>query len=125
MRVGQDPQEESQAVSTTLQADRKHEQLANLDMAVSAPGAQFAPPGARTAPAPNLAVDPAGVEARERDQLLDRLASLRRVLPALAQEMASARRQAAHLRGDNRRLSEQVRQLRAELEARSRSGHAS
>jgi phosphatidylserine/phosphatidylglycerophosphate/cardiolipin synthase-like enzyme len=57
-------------------------------------------------------------EAAERDQLLDRLRSLRRVLPALAQEMAAARRQAAHLRIDNRRLTNQVRELRAELQAR-------
>lgn len=54
----------------------------------------------------------------EREQLTDRLRSLRRMLPVLAQEMAAARRQAAHLRIDNRRLSEQVRELRAQLEAR-------
>lgn len=57
-------------------------------------------------------------QARERAQLTDRLHSLRRVLPVLAQEMAAARRQAAHLRLDNRRLAEQVRELRAELRAR-------
>jgi hypothetical protein len=51
--------------------------------------------------------------------LIDRLSSLRRVLPALAQEMASARRQTARLKIDNRRLTEQVRELRAELEART------
>lgn len=59
---------------------------------------------------------PAG-EANEREQMLDRLSSLRRALPALAQEMAAARRQAARLRSDNRRLAEQVRQLRKALEA--------
>jgi hypothetical protein len=64
------------------------------------------------------AINPAGSGAWERDQLLDRLGSLRRVLPALAQEMVAARRQAARLRTDNRRLAEQVRQLRATLEAR-------
>lgn len=58
-----------------------------------------------------------GGEALERDQMLDRLSSLRQVLPALAQEMAAARRQAARLRSDNRRLTEQVRQLRKALEA--------
>lgn len=58
-----------------------------------------------------------GHEAHEREQMLDRLSSLRRVLPALAQEMAVARRQAARLRSDNRRLAEQVRQLRKALEA--------
>jgi septal ring factor EnvC (AmiA/AmiB activator) len=56
-------------------------------------------------------------EAHEREQMLDRLSSLRRALPALAQEMAAARRQAARLRSDNRRLSEQVRQLRKALQA--------
>jgi hypothetical protein len=56
----------------------------------------------------------------ERDQMVDRLRSLRRVLPVLAQEMAAARRQAAHLRVDNRRLTEQVRELRSELEAHDR-----
>ena len=50
--------------------------------------------------------------------MLDRLRKLRGVLPILAQEMAAARRQAARLRTDNRRLSEQVRQLRAALDAR-------
>jgi pyruvate/2-oxoglutarate dehydrogenase complex dihydrolipoamide acyltransferase (E2) component len=56
--------------------------------------------------------------AWEREQLTDRLRSVRRMLPVLAQEMAAARRQAAHLRLDNRRLTEQVRELRAQLEAR-------
>jgi hypothetical protein len=62
----------------------------------------------------------AATQAREREQLLDRLRSLRRVLPVLSQEMAAARRQAAHLRLDNRRLSDQVRELRAQLEVRGR-----
>jgi phage shock protein A len=57
-------------------------------------------------------------EALERDQMLERIRSLRRVLPVLAQEMAAARRQAARLRTDNRQLTEQVRQLRAVLDAR-------
>lgn len=57
-------------------------------------------------------------EALERDQMLERIRSLRRVLPVLAQEMAAARRQAARLRTDNRQLTEQVRQLRAALDAR-------
>lgn len=60
-----------------------------------------------------------GSERWEREQLIDRLRSLRRVLPILAQEMASARRQAARLAVDNRRLNEQVRELRAELESRT------
>jgi len=63
---------------------------------------------------------PSASEAAEREQLLDRLQSLRRVLPILAQEMAAARRQAARLRSDNRKLIEQVRVLRAGLEERER-----
>jgi hypothetical protein len=64
--------------------------------------------------------DPIAWEAAEREQMLDRLQSLRRVLPVLAQEMASARRQAARLRSDNRKLAEQVRLLRASLDKRER-----
>ena len=56
-------------------------------------------------------------ESSDRDQMLDRLRNLRRILPVLAQEMASARRQAAKLRTDNRRLAEQVRELRQALDA--------
>ena len=63
---------------------------------------------------------PASFEAREREEMLDRLQHLRGVLPVLAQEMAAARRQAARLRSDNRQLAEQVRQLRAVLESRGR-----
>jgi hypothetical protein len=80
------------------------------------------PPSRPGTVASRLALAPASPEARERDQMLDRLRHLRGVLPVLAQEMAAARRQAARLRTDNRRLSEQVRQLRAALEAR---GHKS
>jgi len=47
----------------------------------------------------------------ERDQLLERLQSLRTILPAMAEELASARRQAASLRVENRRLVEEVRRL--------------
>lgn len=56
-------------------------------------------------------------DSSDRDQMLDRLRHLRRVLPILAQEMATARRQAAKLRTDNRRLTEQVRQLQQALDA--------
>ena len=73
---------------------------------------------APTGRAPHSATNPGHSEAWEREQMLDRLRRLRRVLPALAQEMVAARRQAARLRTDNRRLSEQVRELRAELETR-------
>jgi hypothetical protein len=58
------------------------------------------------------------LDTLERDQMLERMRSLRRILPVLAQEMACARRQAARLRTDNRQLTEQVRQLRATIEAR-------
>jgi hypothetical protein len=61
---------------------------------------------------------PTSLEAREREEMLDRLRHLRGVLPVLAQEMVAARRQAARLRSDNRQLTEQVRQLRAMLETR-------
>ena len=73
--------------------------------------------------APRIPGHQIGSEAWERDQLVDRLRSLRRVLPVLAQEMATARRQAARLKVENRHLSEQVRELRAAraaLEARVR-----
>jgi hypothetical protein len=81
---------------------------------------QAQPPlGDLDAPLPRLPGHPVGSAAWERDQLIDRLRSLRRVLPALAQEMAAARRQAARLTIDNRRLTEQVRELRAELETRA------
>ena len=71
------------------------------------------------APARRFPSHKIGSEAWERDQLIDRLRSLRRVLPVLAQEMACARRQATRLKIDNRHLTEQVRELRAELEART------
>lgn len=70
------------------------------------------------APAPRLPGHAIGSEAWERDQLIDRLRSLRRVLPVLAQEMAAARRQTVRLRIDNRHLTDQVRELRAELQER-------
>jgi hypothetical protein len=54
---------------------------------------------------------PAGVE---REQLLDRLQHLRGILSAFAQEAASARRHAARLRLENRRLVEEVRRLQRE-----------
>ena len=47
----------------------------------------------------------------DREQLLDRLAHLRSILPALAQDLATARRQAAALRVENRGLLDEVRRL--------------
>jgi hypothetical protein len=101
IRLGRMPQRGLQAVSTTAAATQPQSQLAGFDT-----------------PASRLAADPIGAGAWERDQLLDRLRDLRRVLPVLAQEMAAARRQAARLRIDNQRLSEQVRDLRVALDAR-------
>lgn len=67
--------------------------------------------------APEMRRERVNSDTADRDQMLDRLRSLRRLLPVLAQEMAAARRQAAKLRNDNRRLADQVRQLRQELDA--------
>jgi hypothetical protein len=97
--ASQEPERGTQAISTTGPARQSH-------------------PAVRPTSEPGIEAHRIGSEAWERDQMLDRLRSLRRVLPALAQEMAAARRQAARLRTDNRRLSEQVRQLRAALDAR-------
>lgn len=58
----------------------------------------------------------------EREQLLDRLAQLRAILPAFAEELATARRQTAALRVENRGLLAEVRRLRrqrGETHARS------
>jgi hypothetical protein len=52
------------------------------------------------------------VETSDRDHLLERLQHLRGILPVFAQELASARRQAAALRVENRGLEEEVRLLR-------------
>jgi len=52
----------------------------------------------------------------ERERLLDRLQQLRGILPVFAQELASARRQAAALRVQNRELLEEVHRLRAQRE---------
>jgi hypothetical protein len=49
--------------------------------------------------------------AIDRDHLLDRLHNLRMIVPVFAQELASARRQAATLRVENRKLRERVQQL--------------
>ncbi len=45
----------------------------------------------------------------ERDRPLERLHNLRTILPVMAAELASARRQAAQLLVENRRLKEQLR----------------
>ncbi len=53
-------------------------------------------------------------DAFDRDQVLDRLQHLRTILPVFAQELATARRHAAQLRRDNRRLIEEVHRLQRE-----------
>jgi len=50
-------------------------------------------------------------QARDREHLLERLQSLRAILPVLAQELASARRQVARLRHENGRLAQRVEEL--------------
>lgn len=49
----------------------------------------------------------------DRDHLLDRLDNLRTILPVLATELTNARRQAAQLRMENRKLTEQLRRAQA------------
>jgi len=69
-------------------------------------------------------------EASEREYLLERLRSLRAILPLLAEELAGARRQNAQLQLENGRLLEQMRELnrqrapqsRADLEHGDRTG---
>jgi hypothetical protein len=58
----------------------------------------------------------------DREYLLDRLQSLRTIVPVFAKELASARRQVARLRQENRRLVEQVRQLQRRNLARGKRG---
>lgn len=56
----------------------------------------------------------AASESVDREQLLDRLQHLRGIISAFAQEAASARRHAAQLRVENRRLLEEIRELQSE-----------
>ena len=111
------PRRGTRDLSTTTRASQLQPQLPARVTRLERPRLARLGPAASS-----LALAPSGPEARERDQILDRLLRLRGILPVLAQEMAAARRQAARLRTDNRRLSEQVRQLRATLEER---GHRS
>lgn len=55
----------------------------------------------------------------DRDHLLDRLHNLRTILPVLATELANARRQAARLRVENRKLAEQLRRERTDRHTRA------
>lgn len=61
----------------------------------------------------------AAAEAIDREHLLNRLQHLRGILPIFAEELASARRQSAALRVENRGLLEEVRRLRRERERSS------
>ena len=51
-------------------------------------------------------------DARDREQMLERLNNLRAILPIFAHELASARREAARLRVQNRRLTKEIEELR-------------
>ncbi|HST33725.1 MAG TPA: hypothetical protein VLJ80_09440 [Solirubrobacteraceae bacterium] len=66
---------------------------------------------------------PAGAEGwtarSDHDHLLDRLQNLRTIVPVLATELAAARRQAAQLRVENRKLTEQLRRTQANSRARA------
>ena len=55
---------------------------------------------------------PGGLD--HRDHLLERLHHLRTIVPVFAQELASARRQSAQLRLENRRLAQELQRLRRE-----------
>jgi hypothetical protein len=59
----------------------------------------------------------------DREHLLDRLHRLRGILPVFAQELASARRQAAALRVENRGLLEEVRRLQAQHDEHASTRH--
>ncbi len=63
----------------------------------------------------------AAAAAVDREHLLDRLQHFRAVLPVVAQQLASARRQAAQLRVENCGLVEEVRRLRRQRGESNRS----
>jgi hypothetical protein len=50
-------------------------------------------------------------ELRDERDVVDRLHKLRVLLPAMAQETATARREAARLRSENRRLARRLAEL--------------
>ena len=56
-------------------------------------------------------VSPASDPDEDREYLLERLQSLRTIVPVFAKELASVRRQVARLRQKNSKLVEQVRHL--------------
>ncbi len=77
--------------------------------------------GAARAPIPDAPPADAAdwAERSDRDHLLDRLHNLRTIVPVLATELANARRQAAQLRAENRKLTEQLRRVQADGRARA------
>jgi regulator of replication initiation timing len=64
-------------------------------------------------------VSPEVEDQRDRKHLLDRLHSLRTIVPVFAQELASARRQATRLRMENGRLLAEVRRLQRQHAGRN------
>jgi hypothetical protein len=81
-------------------------------------------PGSSTKPTvPAEAIDRDRISRLQvdRDQMLDRLQHLRTILPVFAQELATARRHAAQLRRDNRRLLEEVHRLQRQHVERTTS----
>ena len=74
------------------------------------------PPRGPAAPVGNGSWPP--IKSRtSRAEAIDRLERLRSVVPVFAQELISARRQAAQLRAENGWLIEQARQMRRERAA--------
>ena len=63
--------------------------------------------------------------APETDYLLDRLHNLRVIVPVFAEELASARRQAACLRRENDLLIRQVQELQRQCVLAGSAGAAS
>jgi hypothetical protein len=64
-------------------------------------------------------VSPEAEDQRDREHLLDRLHSLRTIVPVFAHELASARRQAARLRTENGRLLAEVQRLQRQRAGRN------
>ena len=62
--------------------------------------------------------DPTEWEARNREQLPERLNKLCAILPIFARELAKARREAARLRVQNRQLIDEVEELRGAMAMR-------
>jgi hypothetical protein len=69
----------------------------------------------QTSPSPRGAPHVSGRSPHTAD-ILDRLARLRLVLPALGQELATARREAAKLRLENGKLKDRLHSLEAKRE---------